>query len=188
MLLVDKDMDLLEDYLDGALDAAAAAALVERLSLDATLAVALQSLRAERKVRQGVWAALEPSEGDVSRLIARVNAASKRRKLWFTRPMRIGAAAAACVAISFLAGWKLHGNKQLAASQTSPAIVNSAGPKVETIVSYQVALTDENGHVTAVQNFESLEKAREFANDLGRWQERQHQMRDGAAVVVADKF
>lgn len=188
MLLVDEDMDLLEDYLDGVLDAAAATALVERLSRDATLAAALHSLRAERKVRKGVWAGLEPSEGEVARLIARVSAASKRRKSWFTRPMRIGAAVAACAAISFFAGWKLHGNKQLAAVPAVPAIINPAGPKVETIVSYQVALTDENGHVTAVQNFESLEKAREFANDLGRWQERQHQMRDGAAVVVADKF
>ena len=41
---------------------------------------------------------------------------------------------------------------------------------------------------TAVQNFDSLEKAREFAQDLGCWQQRQHQMRDGAAVVVADQF
>jgi anti-sigma factor RsiW len=187
MLFVDEDMDLLEDYLDGALDAVAAAALVERLSLDATLAAALQSLRAERKVREGVWAALEPTEEEVARLIARVNAASKRRKSWFTRPMRTAAAVAACAAISFSAGWKLHGNKQLAANKVTPA-VHQIGPKVETVVSYQVALTDETGHVTAVQNFESLEKAREFANDLGRWQERQHQMRDGAAVVVADKF
>lgn len=179
MLVMDADRDRLEQMLDGALGAAEAGELRDRLSREADLSAALTALRRERELRRTMWAGIEPTDQDVLRLVARVTGATKRR-MAMGRSWRVGAAVAACVAISFFAGWKLRGNK--------PAEVVQVRATSEISAPYQVALTDENGHVTAVQNFDSLAKAKEFAGDLGQWQQRQQQMRDGAAVVVADRF
>ena len=188
MLLVDEDLILLEDYLDNALAGARADELAARVSRERDLAAALDELRADRAVRNSVWASFEPSDAETSQLIARIRSQTSRRRFTFTRPLRIAAAIAACASLSFIAGWKLRGGSQLAITAPSIAALHSPSPKVETLVSYQVALTDESGRVTAVQNFDSLEKANEFAGDLGRWQQRQHQVREGAAVIVADRF
>ena len=60
-----------------------------------------------------------------------------------------------------------------------------ADPKDEPYV-YQVALTDEAGNITAVQKFDSLDEARNFAADVGRWQAHQQELqqnRQGPPVV-----
>ncbi len=50
---------------------------------------------------------------------------------------------------------------------------------------YQVALTDNAGHIVAVQHFETLEEARDFQQDVSRWQ--QH-IQNVDAVIVKDRF
>jgi hypothetical protein len=53
---------------------------------------------------------------------------------------------------------------------------------------YQVALTDALGHVVAVQHFDTLEEAREFTEDVSRWQRQQQQIRGAEPVVYKDQF
>src|SRR5438309_1095352 len=150
MSLADQDIELLEDSLDGALAPGEATKLGERVGSEMELSTALEGLRAERALRGAVWASLEPSEDDVERLIGRVKlktAATKSRFAWW-RSLGIAGGIAACVAISFVSGWKLH-TRQVAGGGPT------AHPKASAVVTYQVALTDENGRVTAVQNFDS---------------------------------
>jgi hypothetical protein len=52
----------------------------------------------------------------------------------------------------------------------------------------QVQLTDDTGRVVAVQHFESMDKANEFAKDIQAWQERQQQMRSGNVMMTGGKF
>ena len=53
---------------------------------------------------------------------------------------------------------------------------------------YQVQITDDTGRVVAVQKFDSLEQAREFTDDLTKWQLRQQQLQQGQVVLVGDTF
>jgi hypothetical protein len=48
-----------------------------------------------------------------------------------------------------------------------------------------VALTDEAGNITAVQKFDNMEDARNFAADVGRWQARQQQIQQGQPIVTS---
>jgi hypothetical protein len=172
----DQELEALDAWLDGAGEAPSAPPEL------------LTQLRGERAARAAVWASLEPSDAEVDRFVDRI--ASQIRRDGMRRqvrgPWRFAAAVAACAAIGFSGGWLLRGKQPaghiVAASQSHVA------PGVEAVVTYQVALTDEKGRVTAVQNFDSLEQAREFTRDLGQWQERQRQLRDGAAVIVADQY
>jgi hypothetical protein len=184
MALVDEDIELIEASLDGSLSDDEAADLRDRLGRDPELTAAMVDLRSQRESRRDVWSGLEPTDADVERLVQRVSAAIRDQRVFrFARPLRIASALAACIAISFVAGWKLH-TQRLASTSNGHSMPANA----REALTYDVALTDEQGRVTAVQNFDSLEKAREFARDLGEWQHRQQQMRDGAAVIVADRF
>jgi hypothetical protein len=53
---------------------------------------------------------------------------------------------------------------------------------------YDVAIIDETGRVLGVQQFSTLEQAREFSEDLKRWHERQEQLRSGQVTVRSAKF
>jgi len=53
---------------------------------------------------------------------------------------------------------------------------------------YQVALTDALGHVVAIQHFDTLEEAREFTEDVSRWQHQQQQIRGAEPVDYKDQF
>ena len=185
-MLAEHEIEQLEDLLDDALPANEAAALRERLGREPELAGMMVELGSQREARRHFWAALEPTDEETAELVGRVKGsiAAQKRRGW--RPWRTAAAIAACVAISFALGWAWHGHSAGRRAQTGTASVPSrlAG----TAMTYQVALTDESGAVTAVQDFDSLEKAKEFAQDVGQWQERQQQLKNGAAVVVADRF
>ena len=189
MAMVDDDLELLESFADRALPAAEMAALRTRLAVEPELASALEGILVEQQWRTQLFASLEPTIDETNRFANRVLASLPRRSRIF-RPLRVAIGIAACIAISFFAGWQLGGKGKTVANAPPDhnAVRVAVGPKVEAIVSYQVALTDGAGKVTAVQNFDSLEKAREFSQDLGQWQERQRQMQEGAAIVVADRF
>jgi len=51
-----------------------------------------------------------------------------------------------------------------------------------------VQIVDESGQVMAVQKFQSLEKAREFSNDLQQWQIRQERLLNGQVTVQSAKY
>ena len=195
MSLTDDELQQLEEYLDDALASSDAEALRDRVARDAAWAAALDRLRAERSMREKLFAALEPEEASADRMASRfINAArGAGSAARYRRVLKLTSAAAACLAMGLVGGWLLR-DRSLAMNHlpAGGSVATVAGghheAKVAEVVAYQVELTDEAGRVTAVQKFDSLEKAREFADDLSRWQERQRQMRNGAAVVVADKF
>ena len=53
---------------------------------------------------------------------------------------------------------------------------------------YQVQIVDESGQVMAVQKFPSLEKAREFSDDLQQWQIRQERLLNLQVTVHSGRF
>jgi hypothetical protein len=131
------------------------------------------------------------------------------------RILRYIASAAAVVIFSFSAGWLgkarvagvssniTQGPPSLdalakrddagAADENNPIVgtevMNTLRPhdQAENPAGYQVNLTDPFGHVVAVQHFNTLEEAREFSEDVTRWQ-RQQQMRNAEPLVYKDQF
>jgi hypothetical protein len=66
--------------------------------------------------------------------------------------------------------------------------LNRGTVNVQKVSTYQVTLRDENGHVVAVQRFDSIDKAQEFAADVARWQSRSERLASGRVVLTADRF
>ena len=134
------------------------------------------------------------------------------------RILRYIGSAAAVVLISFSAGWlgKARVANQPATDQPSPLVASTGnnsgsldftgnqGVAPPTLISntlghtlengtrrpggYQVALTNALGHVVAVQHFDTLEEAREFTEDVSRWEHQQQQIRGAEPVVYKDQF
>ena len=180
---VDPDLALLEAYLDGELSAGEARVLENRLEDDAELSAALSRLSAEYAARRAVWTGLEGTPAEVNRVawgLSRAVLATSKASVWRRSRRLVGwaSAAAACV-VCFSAGWVGRGNAVTAAATNSPKPAAAAAPLV-----YQVALTDEEGNITAIQKFDKLEDAQAFAADLGRWQARQQQLQSGQAILT----
>ena len=189
----DPDFALLESYLDGELSPGEIADLDRRLRGEPELAGALGRMSAEYAVRRAVWASLEPGKSEATRVArgAGISARQLDRRRQLGKLSRLAGAAAACIAVGFLAGWVGRGNtaaradtgRQVATTggaASAPAPQTPAEPYV-----YQVALTDEAGNITAVQKFDNLEDARNFAADVGRWQARQQQVEQGQTVMTS---
>ncbi len=171
------DLETLDAHLDGALTPPEAEALGRRLAAEPALAEALDRLRAERNVRRAVWASYEPDETAANSAAATVLAAAVREERW-RRSVSIGrraTAAAAVLLLAFAAGWAARGKVSPGSRQTMrmgephPFFTSGGGSGNE---SFPVALTDEHGNIIAVQHFNDPAKAREFAEDVGRWQSR----------------
>ena len=196
MRISDDQLLDLESYLDGALNPSEIDVVRARLTVDTDWSESLSTLKAERALRRLTFAALEPSEREADQFSTNLVSDLRRRqnqsKLW--RGLRVIAAAAACLMFGLIGGWMLRDRAIAIDHNTTGSKVAVSSPaghgetKVAKVVSYQVELTDENGRVTAVQTFDSLDKAKEFADDLSHWQERQSQLRNGSAIVVADRF
>jgi len=158
----DEDIELLENYLDGALSPGEAERVGRRLARDLEWAGALEQLRAQRGVRREVWESLEPSRplADAAGRAAVARAISAERWSRATRFARRAAAVAAGLLVAFTGGWVARGRVP------APAGTPSAPAPME----IQVALTDEGGNIIAVQHFADPARARQFAEDVGRWQ------------------
>lgn len=179
-LVSDRDLEALELHLDGELGASESQQLCRRLEREPHLAVALDRLRAERAGRRAAWAACEPDVVCADLTARAIVAASLRqaRRRDVSRFLRRLAAAAA-VAVAFGGGWLLRPRVL-----PSPAIVTAplvhreaelraAGMNVTAPPRlFQVALTDDDGNIIAVQHFDDLGEARRFAEDVDRWQSR----------------
>jgi len=181
---IDPDFDLLQNYLDGELTSAEVLRVERRLASEPELAAALGRMSAEFEVRRAAYQSLEPDARDADALAMAVGRRARRaeRETSHRRVFhfgRLAGAMAACVAVSFAAGWIGRG-VAAGASSKPPQVVS--GPKGEPYV-YQVALTDEQGNITAVQQFDKLEDAKAFAADVGRWQAQQQVKQSGAIVM-----
>jgi hypothetical protein len=192
MALDENELEVLEGYLDDALDEREVEAVRARLAGEQEWIAALDQLRSERAMRQALFAALEPSPEDVERLVGRVNRSIERR--WrFAGVLRVArwvGAAAAC----FIAGFIVH-SAFFADRGPGPANgrevvqpVSNTGTSVRAVEMYEVTLRDESGKVVAVQRFDSLDKAQEFANDVSQWQRRAERLAGGQFVVRAQRL
>jgi len=193
----EQDIELLESYLDGSLEAGAAEGVRARLDAEAGLRAGLDELRAEREARRGYFLAQEPEPAALERFLARVNEAIREAEMpverparrlvpvWL-RPAKYAVAAAACIALGLLIRPMVESKpagKQLANDPNTNRTVD-----VRPVAMYEVTLRDQAGVVIAVQRFESMEKAQEFAGDLSRWQSRSERLAAGKFVVTADRF
>lgn len=159
----DDDLDLLESYLDDALDEAQTQSLRARLAEEANLAAALRQLREERSQRQGFFQSIEPTPREIEQLVSSIRTAATKRRWWQDqmRLVRVGSAMAACLVIAGFAG-VVYRSASRSPVSTTPLISNvSATPN-----SYPVEVTDEEGHVIAVQHFDNQQDASDFQHDL----------------------
>jgi hypothetical protein len=188
MAVARHDLEMLEEYLDDALEPGEVEALRARLAEDEGLVAALGDVGAERSARQAFYQSLEPVDGAVDALVARIrfDVTREHRPNRFLRPARYAVAAAACLAIGFFTrGWL---DQRTAVPTDRGSVVAKNGVDLQAVAAYQVTLRDEVGRVVAVQRFESLEKAQEFAADLARWQSRSERLAGGHFVMTADRF
>jgi anti-sigma factor RsiW len=168
----DGDIELLEAFLDDELTPAQSQILRERFASEPGLENELEHLRAERKLRAGMFSSLEGGEeAVVERILAQTKSSANGGPA--KMQLRYAMAAAALVAIGFLVGWMgaMGGKSNVSASEP-----------------YRVEIQDESGQVMAVQNFKTLEKAREFSDDLQQWQIRQERLLNGQVTIYSDKF
>ena len=184
----DPDLQLLDGYLDDALSPEESETLRARLESDAHLRTTLSHLREERTLRRALFTSLEPDDAAVTAFATRLRHATQPTQpaaLSF-RPLRYSAAAAALLAIGFVTRGLLDhapANHNDANQLTQNKTVDLH--KVET---YEVTLRDDAGRVVAVQRFDALDKAQEFAADLTRWQSRNQRLASNQFVVTADRF
>jgi anti-sigma factor RsiW len=195
MTPTDTDLDLLESYLDESLDVREVEALRARLATDPDLAAVLQQLRDERAQRHSVFTAFEPDNAALdaftTRVLRSVKSSPAPRRAWI-QPLRYAAAAAALIAVGFFGRGLLDLREVSGGSGTSGHMVDlrhdNATPHLQEITVYQVTLRDDAGHVVAVQRFDSLDKAQEFAADLSRWQSRNQRLASSQFVTTTDRF
>jgi anti-sigma factor RsiW len=197
MTPTETDLDLLETFLDEGLDVQDVESLRARLAADPDLAAALKQLKGDRALRCSVFTALEPDDAALdaftTRLLRTVKTPPAPRRTWL-QPLRYTAAAAALIAVGFFGRGllDLRGVSGGSSLGTSGHIVdlrnNKATPRLQEITVYQVTLRDDAGKVVAVQRFDSLDKAHEFAADLSRWQSRNQRLASNQFVVTTDRF
>jgi len=192
MAVNERDIEWIERYLDDALDMAEVETLRARLAGDGELVAALERIRGERALRKAVYAGYEPDESAVSRVITYSGGLVRQQRRDARRRgvMRYVLGAAACVAIGFFGrGFMSQSDGPPDGGQTGGSVaINRGTVNVQKVSSYQVTLRDEGGHVVAVQRFDSIDKAQEFAADVARWQSRSERLASGRVVLTADRF
>ena len=211
-LPIDADLDLLESYLDDALDPATVAALRVRLTTDDGLAATLAELRSARAVRLSALAMLEPDAGAIDRLNWRVRGAMaaeanrpaiaapapSRRTAAFRldpwRLARITAAAAACVVLGFLGGRIGRGHSAVVEdhvaavtpSQMPSQSVSNAVPNAALARGVDVPIVDQYNRVISNQHFKSQDQAQQFLNDLRQASGNAGQPTDGQTHLASE--
>jgi anti-sigma factor RsiW len=199
-VIPDHDSEALERLLDDDLSPAEAEVLRRRLSSEPALAAALDQVEAERASRRDVWRSLEPTDAEAAGVESRFQSAVRRQERAdglrnrLTRFTRVAAAAAACAAL-FLAGWFARarvappaGVADRLAAPTPSALVRHAGTSEAAGSSFHVVLTDQAGAVIATQQFERMDEAREFADDLARMQAEQRAVQRNEVMLISDEF
>lgn len=211
------EAELLENFLDGELDAAQSAALATRLASDPALANALQAVSVERAARQKIYESFEAdtsSEAMQASIARSLKQAATRETLTtnLRRGLRFGTGAAACLVIGLGVGWvargpgSTHSAHSANSSQIEDRVAENMSPddglpnkpdlrltaadlaQSRGTDGFNVAISDDMGRVVAEQHFKTLNEARDFSSDLSRWQTRQRQVRTGDVKLVGDDF
>ena len=191
MSVNETDLEQLETYLDDELSSTEAAELDRRLATDSALADQLAELRAQRSLRSSLFAAIEPSDSEVDSLLNRIDTGLHRNAKWSKRlaALRYIGSAAACLLVGFMishAMWPAQPHDEIT-SGGHAQIGGAPAPAAPHGQLYQVVLQDETGNVIGVQNFDNLNDAREFQNDVGQLQNKHRQIQNGIRLIT-DKF
>jgi hypothetical protein len=146
----------------------------------------LERLRAERALRQAAWQSFEPDPAfaDLAGRAAVSRALADDRSRRAARFARRASGVAAGLLIAFAGGWVARGRAVAPGAPSEAAGSSAAVAPAE----FQVALTDEGGRIIAVQHFHDARQAREFAEDVGRWQSRAPREDAGDFSQVSDEF
>jgi hypothetical protein len=193
MAVNDSDLDLLHAYIDGEMPVSECEGFWRRLSVESDLLAELERMRGDHSIRQAMWATMEPADSVVARCETSILRATRRYDLLVSirRISSISTAVAACLLFGFTVGW-MGRDRYLHApvSGTSPmamveqASQHSSSPTANNSTVY----IEDGGHLVAVQQFKSLEEARQFAEDINRVQANQQDTRDSAVVPAVAKF
>jgi len=172
----EQDLELLEEYLDGALPPGEAERLRGRIGREPELAAALEELEADRASRAAVWSALEPDEAEVQRFAKRVTTAARRTEVWghVRRYARFGSAAAACLLLGYFVGWAEQGRGPggpgrpggTSVNQVSGGNAGSSGARSSGRYHVPVGYDESGRPIT--QDFDTFEEAKRFADEV-RW-------------------
>lgn len=189
------DLELLEGYLDDALSPGQVQHVAQRLLAEPELAAAMHDLRAERALRTAVWRTTEPGEERAATVADRVADEIYRRERWgrIFRVARMASAAAAAVLV-FCGGWFLgHSGSDPSAGEVSsvrsaPLGAQAVQPSAHVPGRFEVPLKDRSGRVIAVQRFAHEEEARQFNDDLVKYETRRRDVQQGGPVLVSDHF
>ena len=169
-----QDIELLESFLDGALDAPAAGCLQQRLEAEPELTSQLTRLQTDRNLRLQLWQSFEPAEIHPERTIAAIQARETHRA-WYLRLLDHRdrfAAAAACIAV-FLIGWQWGRNVNSyrmypaggGATQSVGLITQQQVPNGQAMV-FEVRINDASGKLVRVERFGSLPEAQRFLEEI----------------------
>jgi hypothetical protein len=169
----DRDLELIEAYLDDALSAEEVERLDRRLSSEPDLSELLHAQRTSRAFRLAAYQSDAPRDSEAKQLSARIIAEVFRRQRMriVGRCLRIAGALAACILFGFVAGWLGRGRADIENTETSMRAVH-ADLTLDPIGVYQVSLTDDSGSVIDVRTFSQYEQARRYADDLAGYEAR----------------
>lgn len=192
---LEQDLERLDEYLDGALDADEAGRLRARLTREPGLAAVLEELESHRTARAAVWTSLESSDAQVEKFARRVTTAARRQEArgHVRRYARFGSAAAACLLVGYFVGWAGQsrnglGLPSLPGGQTVNPVSQggsvSGGHGGSTLGRYRVHVGfDERGR-PITQDFESFEKAQRFADEV----QGLHESRQGNPIIIREQL
>jgi len=193
MPLNDSDLELLTSYLDGQLPTSECEGLWRRMAVEPELAHELELLRDDMQTRELVWQSMEPSDRSLAITESTIFRGAKRLDIRYmmNNVFRIGSAAAAFLLIGFSVGSYRHPVMTPAASPSSPMANIAPASIINTPVSttphkYIVRVKDDAGHVVATQEFNSLEEAQHFAEDLARSQAASPDNGSGTATTTSE--
>lgn len=133
----ENDLELLESYLDDELTGRELEALRQRLSSEPQLAVAIDELKSQRQMRQQFFAACEPDQASVERLVQTVNQNVTRELAWSerNRSLRSWGSLAACLLVGLFLGRAMRGTGQTSAPAPHETTVVStpvSSPNIQT--------------------------------------------------------
>ena len=139
----DQDLELLESYLDDELTGRELDSLRQRLSVEPQLTAALDELRSQRETRQQFFAACEPDQASVQRLIRSVQREAVREVATGARSnnFRWIGGLAACLMFGFITGRGLHTNPAAVGpqdSESSRVAIAPTGPEATPVAENRV--------------------------------------------------
>jgi anti-sigma factor RsiW len=186
----DDDLERLESFLDDALSDEETQALRQRLAVEANLAAALRQLRGERSQRQAFFQSIDPAPPEVEQLVGAIHRAARQRsgRLQRLRLVRSGSALAACAALGLAVGLLYRGGAERPVAPRGPQVASTSVPlATDRDQTFAVEVTDDTGHVIAVQHFDNAGEANDFASDLRRVQASRRQPGHGV-MLIGDEF